>query len=458
MPTDAFNSPSEALSVSDLNNLVKQLLEESIGRVWIAGEVSNLVSPASGHLYFSLKDSQAQVRCALFRQAKLLVKGTIKDGSQILACAKVSLYPNRGDYQLIIEQVEPLGEGLLRQAFDALKQKLNAEGLFSPQHKKPVPIFSQCVGIITSPSGAAVRDIISVFQRRFPSIELKIYPTLVQGKEAPSNIVHAIACANERNECDALILARGGGSLEDLWAFNHEDVARAVFASCIPIVVGVGHETDFSIADFVADIRAPTPSAAAELLSPDKNDIVRRLQVSETKLGTLVFNQIRACQGHLEHLSKRLRHPRDQLQDKIQKSDELSMRMENAMHQGFQYKQSQLKTAHLKLEAAGPDTHVQRYQQRRQHLQDKLLHGVEQRYQQRKNHFSQLCGLLHALSPLHTLERGYAIAKSKSGKVLRNANAVLTGDEISIRLAKGLIKSQVTETQLEGELKHETES
>lgn len=445
MPSDAFNSPSEAITVSDLNTLVKQLLEEGIGRVWIAGEVSNLVTPASGHLYFSLKDAQAQVRCALFRHAKLRVKAPFKSGDQILACGKVSLYPNRGDYQLIIEQVEPLGDGLLRQAFEALKKKLSTEGLFDASHKQPLPEFPQTIGIITSATGAAVRDIISVFRRRFPGIELILYPTLVQGEDAPQTIVQAIQCANEREECDALILARGGGSLEDLWAFNDEQVARAIFASRLPMVVGVGHETDTSIADFVADIRAPTPTAAAELLSPDQEALLQRLQLSATKLSRLISSQLAWWLQHLEHLSKRLRHPRDQLQDRIQKCDELSLLLELLITQRLQNALNQWRAAQLKLEGSNPSTLVQTQQQTLNHLSEKLFQMTKQSMQDKHQSFSHLCGLLNTLSPLQTLERGYAIAQTKDGHILQRAEDASVGDELSVRLAQGQLMTKVTD-------------
>ena len=282
-PFARLNLDREVLSVSQLNNRARLLLEDVFAGIWVEGEISNLARPASGHIYFTLKDSQAQVRCALFRQNAARVRQALRDGLAVKVRGKVSLFEGRGDYQLILDAVEPAGDGALRLAFEALKEKLGAEGLFSTERKITLPAHPKRIGIITSPTGAVIRDIISVFRRRAPQVELNLIPTAVQGREATAQIVRALQRADAQG-FDALILARGGGSLEDLWCFNEEAVARAVAACVTPIVSAVGNETDVSIADFVADVRAPTPSAAAELLAPDSSELVQRLHNLQRRL------------------------------------------------------------------------------------------------------------------------------------------------------------------------------
>ncbi len=275
----------EVFSISRLNREARALLERGLGSVWLEGEISNLSRPGSGHWYFSLKDAAAQVRCAMFRQRNLLVRFPVKDGAQVLARGRVSLYEARGEFQVVIEHLEEAGEGALRRRFEELKQKLQAEGLFDSQHKQPLPALPRRIGVITSPTGAAVRDILHVLRRRFPAIPVLVYPVAVQGEAAPREIVQALGLASARRDCDVLIVARGGGSLEDLWAFNDEAVARAIFACPIPVVSGVGHEVDFTIADFVADERAPTPSAAAERVVPDRAEWLRSLAATYRRMG-----------------------------------------------------------------------------------------------------------------------------------------------------------------------------
>ncbi|MDH1157324.1 exodeoxyribonuclease VII large subunit, partial [Pseudomonas otitidis] len=282
-PFQRLGLDREVLTVSQLNQRARHLLEDVFPQVWVEGEISNLARPASGHLYFTLKDSQAQVRCALFRQNALKVRQALRDGLAVKVRGKVSLFEGRGDYQMIADAVEPAGDGALRLAFEALKEKLAGEGLFATERKRPLPAHPQRVGIVTSPTGAVIRDIISVFRRRAPQVSLTLVPTAVQGREATAQIVRALALADAQG-FDALILARGGGSLEDLWCFNEEAVARAVAACKTPIVSAVGHETDVSISDFVADVRAPTPSAAAELLAPDSSGLRQRLEGLERRL------------------------------------------------------------------------------------------------------------------------------------------------------------------------------
>ena len=320
--------PEELIySVSELNQMVQNLLEDAFLPVWIEGEISNFASPNSGHWYFSLKDANAQVRCALFNGRQRYKDNQPKNGMQILVRAKISLYPVRGEFQLIIDQFEPAGEGALRKAFERLKTQLAAEGLFAAQYKKSLPKFPSVIGVISSETGAALRDICVVLKKRFPAIAVIVYPCLVQGKNAPAQIVQQIQVANQRQECDVLILARGGGSLEDLWPFNEECVARAIFKSKLPLISAIGHETDFTIADFVADCRAATPSMAAQLASPDSREYQQHLGKTYLRLIKTIEYLLNAYQQTLENLSKRLRHPKQRLQDSAQRCDELTQRL-----------------------------------------------------------------------------------------------------------------------------------
>jgi exodeoxyribonuclease VII large subunit len=386
-------------NVSELTAITRQLLESSIGRVWVSGEVSNLVQASSGHYYFSLKDAQAQVRCALFRLNGRRLNFTLKNGLQVLAFAQVSLYEARGDFQLIIQQIELSGEGDLQKKFAALKQRLQEEGLFDAAHKKPLPTLPKTIGVVTSPTGAAIHDILTVLKRRFPAISVIIYPTLVQGSQAAPQIVHALEVANQRGECDVIILARGGGSLEDLWPFNEEIVARAIHVSDIPIITGVGHEIDFTIADFVADVRAPTPSAAAEHVSPDCREWRQKIEHYQQRLQHLWGFRLQQYHTQLLHLSQRLRHPGQRLQDQAQRLDQLEHRlllsMQHALH--------------------------------RQHAA-----------------LSQATQALNALSPLQTLERGYAIVRDSSSQAVIVSTQQLTPSQsLSIQFAQGSCECRV---------------
>jgi exodeoxyribonuclease VII large subunit len=316
-----IQSPSntEILSVSDLNQQVRQLLEQSFAIIQVEGEISNFVCPSSGHWYFTLKDNRAQVRCALFRNRSRFLKYRPQNGDRVLLRAKVSLYEGRGEYQLIGEYLEAAGSGELQAAFEALKQKLQLEGLFDPKHKQTLPAIPQHIGVITSATGAAIQDILSVLKRRFPAIPISLYPAAVQGDGAPTQLIQALELANRSALCDVLILGRGGGSAEDLCAFNDEMLARKIFASTVPIVSAVGHEIDFSISDLVADVRAPTPSAAAELLSPDRDQLSQQFDIYHNRFSQLARQQLNQRQQQLEALRARLRHPGQRLQDQSQR-------------------------------------------------------------------------------------------------------------------------------------------
>ena len=388
-------------SVSRLNREAKALLEGSFPLLWVEGELSNLSRPASGHLYFTLKDAQAQVRCALFRSSQRGLGAAPKDGMQVLVRARVSLYEGRGDYQLIVESLEEAGEGALRRAYEALKNRLAQEGLFDSARKKPLPRLSRRIGIITSPSGAVLHDILTTLKRRFPAIPVMLYPVPVQGDGAAEKIAAMLRLAGQQLDCDVLILARGGGSLEDLWAFNEEIVARAIHACPIPVVCGVGHETDFTIADFVADARAATPTAAAEMLSPNQSDWL----------------------ASLDDLERRLRRQlRDHLLNAQQKIDYLNARL--LRH--------------------NPQALLREQRLRNQHLQRRFTNAIRRLLERAHERLARAAQALDTLSPLATLARGYAILEQpSSGTVVRHATQLRAGDAVRARLAQGMLDCRV---------------
>jgi exodeoxyribonuclease VII large subunit len=387
------------LSVTQLNHQVKTLLETGIGVIWVEGELSNLARPPSGHLYFTLKDSQAQVRCAMFRRAGAAGSAIRPmDGMKVLVKARVSLYAPRGDYQLIVDQILEAGVGDLQKAFELLKAKLEQEGLFDPDHKKAIPEMPQCVGVVTSPTGAAIHDILHVIERRYPALRVIVYPTLVQGDQAAASIARMIKLAQKHKQVDVLIVGRGGGSIEDLWPFNEEIVARAIHACKIPVISAVGHETDVTISDFVADLRAPTPSAAAEMITPDGEGLVQYIQEQERRMVREILSLINGYEDQLKHLSKRIIHPGQQLEYYAQRLDELWLRMQR---------------------------------------------GINQQISDSAHRFANLTRALEALSPLAILNRGYSITFDEKGNALQQASQVKSGDILQTRLANGEIRSQV---------------
>lgn len=432
----------EVLTVSQLNARARRLLEEVFPQVWVEGELSNLARPSSGHMYFTLKDSGAQVRCALFRQNAARVRMDLRDGLLVRARGRVSLYEGRGDYQMILDSLEPAGDGALRQAFEALKLKLQNEGLFAAERKRPLPSHPARIGVITSPSGAAVRDIISVFGRRAPFIELVISPTAVQGREAAPQIVQALERA-DRAGFDALILARGGGSLEDLWPFNEEMVARAVAACRTPIVSAVGHETDVSISDFVADLRAPTPSAAAELLSPDTPAMLRQLERFQRQLQQCMRTRLGQDRLRLEGLRRRLRHPGERLAQQSQKLDELDMRLQRAWRHRLEQRQLQLHNLQGRLQHQHPRRLLHLLHERLALLQQRLPRAMEQQLQQRRQRLESTAQGLHLISPLATLGRGYSILLNQQGQAVRRQQDARPGERLQARLAEGQLTLRV---------------
>ena len=443
----AATSLRDVYTVSRLNREAKAVLEGGFPPIWIEGELSNLSRPASGHVYFSLKDAQAQVRCAFFRQHQRLLGITLKDGLHVLARARVSLYEGRGDYQLIIEYLEEAGEGALRRAFDALKQRLLQEGLFDVAHKKPLPRLPRRLGIITSPSGAVLHDILTTLRRRFPGIAVLVYPVPVQGEGAVEKIAGMIRLAGQRGDCDALILARGGGSLEDLWAFNEEAVARAIYACPIPLVSGVGHETDFTIADMVADARAPTPTAAAEMLSPDQQEWLTQFARLEARLFTGMQGRLRSRQQHLDWLSARLVHPRNRIAMLQQSLKTLAQRLYLAQTGSLRHAHLALRAMVARLHQHTPHPRVHALMLDNRHLHSRLLVAIKRRLELAESRLRQHMQTLHTLSPLATLERGYAIVQRlDTGALVTDAGKVRTGERVRARLARGQLDCLVEKT------------
>lgn len=484
------NSTSNIFTVTQLNYSVRHLLEVELGQVWLTGEISNFSQPVSGHWYLTLKDENAQVRCAMFKMKNLRVNFRPQNGMQVLVRASVSLYEPRGDYQLIIESMQMAGDGLLQQQFEGLKMKLAAQGLFAQEHKKPIPKFVKRVGIITSPSGAALQDILHILNRRDPSLQVVIYPTLVQGKEATQDIIDTIRLANQRKECDVLIVGRGGGSLEDLWCFNEEMVAYAIYQSELPIISAVGHETDVTIADFVADLRAPTPSAAAELVSRDQQEIVRQLQ-HHLNMVNLAFDRLWAEKlSRFQHINLRLnaQSPAKQLELLHFKLTQIFDRLQGRLGQSLKLKEQKIAQLFLRVQAKHPSRqlelqklhltqretrlckqieqlfnvkrqkfyfakqwldnstlphNISRQNQNLQQLSHRLTYLIEKQFTKQQQGFHALCTKLDGLSPLKILGQGYSITQNDQQHVITNTKQITNGDRITTQLVNGQILSEV---------------
>ncbi len=433
----------DVYTVSRLNLDARAMLEETFSTVWVEGEVSNLARPRSGHVYFTLKDEHCQVRCAMFRMYQRTLSFVPENGMQVLTHAKVGLYPERGEFQLVVRYMEEAGAGALRRAFDALKGRLGAEGLFDAAHKRPLPVLPRCIGVVTSPSGAAVHDILSVLDRRFPAVPVVIHPVPVQGAGAGETIARMIDLACERSECDVLILARGGGSLEDLWAFNEEVVARAMHRASIPIVTGVGHEVDFTIADLVADLRAPTPSAAAESVVPDAAEWAARYRGFEARLVAAARRGLAARRGEVRILAKRLVHPRRRLFDHSQKLDAITMRLSRAANAGVRERRTRLSTLAARLARHAPDRTVEIHRSRCEALERRLGRAARAGLARRRSRVAALARALGAFGPQATLERGYSILLRDDSQVVRDASEVRPGEPLRARLARGALDLDV---------------
>jgi exodeoxyribonuclease VII large subunit len=432
-------------SVSRLNREVRVLLERGFGSLWLEAEISNFARPSSGHWYFSLKDATAQVRCAMFRQRNMLCTFTARDGQKVLVRARIGLYEPRGEYQLIVDHMEDAGLGALKRQFEELSAKLAAEGLFAADRKRPLPGLPRRIGIITSPTGAAVRDILHVLARRFPAASVLIYPVPVQGAAAAAEIVAALELAGRRAECDVLILARGGGSLEDLWAFNDERLGRAIVASPIPVITGVGHEIDFTIADFAADVRAPTPSAAAELVVPDAEEWLNAFVQFGARLQRGVRRRLQEHRARLRWLTGRaaLVSPAARLSAQAQRLDELEQSMVRALRRRLQEHRERLRWLTGRAALVSPSARLTQQLLRLENLKPRLCRAGRQAINSRREKLQPLIRTLNAVSPLATLERGYAIVSIEGGQILRNAVDAKSGTIIEARLARGSVRAKV---------------
>lgn len=441
----ATSSREQVYSVSELNRLARQLLEQDLPRLWVSGEISNLARPASGHLYFSLKDERAQIRCALFKGANRGLNFAPANGMQVLVRGRVSLYEPRGDYQLIADHLEAAGEGLLRRRLEELKQKLAAAGLFDADRKQALPALPKSIGVITSPSGAAVRDILHILKRRFPAIPVIIYPVQVQGEQAKFDIVRAFETATRRAECEVLILARGGGSLEDLWAFNEEIVAQAIAACPIPVVSGVGHEIDFTIADLVADVRAPTPSGAAELVVPDSRDWLRHLQALERRAALASARTLATTHARQRQLAARLArcHPGFQLRQNAQRLDELRHQLAAALANRLTLDALRIENALHRLQRVSPVMQLRLTAARVAGARQRLGAAIRVSIADAGSRLAVLSGRLQTVSPLSTLERGYALVLDAGGEVVRSVSGLQPGDVITARVADGTVEATV---------------
>lgn len=443
-------SQRQVLSPTQLVAAARELLEHGFPLLWLEAELSNVVRAKSGHLYFTLKDIGAQVRCAMFRQRAMHVKFTPADGQRVLVRARVTLYEPRGDFQLQIEHMEESGDGALQRAFEELKQRLQDEGLFA--RKRALPTLPQRIAIVTSPSGAAVRDVLSVLRRRFPLIEVDIFPSLVQGREAPAALRNALQAADAAQNYDLILLTRGGGSLEDLWAFNDERLARAIFAAKAPVVSAVGHEIDHTIADFVADLRAPTPSAAAELIVPDRAELTRKLVNAQQSLRQHTQRLLERQSQRNDQAFQRLQvqHPAQILKAQRLRLDQVLRRLETRQLASIDGCRRDVQQSGLRLQHQHPRRALERMRERLSIGQRDLVMGISTHLRLRTEQLRNLARTLNALNPLATLDRGYAIAFDDQGKVLRQSDELSAGDRISLRLARGHVQALVQGTDSSG--------
>jgi len=481
----------DVYAVSRLVREARATLEGHFPLLWVEGEISNLAMPGSGHIYFTLKDEAAQVRCAMFKGRNRQLRFTPENGMQVLLRVRVTLYEGRGEFQLVVEHMEEAGSGALQRAYEALKHRLGEAGLFDAADKKPLPTLPQSIGVVSSPDGAAVHDILTVLKRRFPDVNVIVYPVAVQGSDSANQIANAIATADQRDECDVLIVGRGGGSLEDLWSFNEEKVAQAIFKCGLPVISAVGHEVDFTIADFVADVRAATPSAAAELAVPDAQQWLQKLQGQCRRLTLLMTHYLQNEQRHLTHLARRLPEPKTALLQQMQRLDRLEKQLHQALQQNLMQRQQKLdywavrlkhpqatieaqhyKLTHLRsrlryVMTTRRDEVARQYQDLSQRLQLKsplpMLHQQQHRFEQlqtrlhlvmrqglatKQTYFKQQIRTLSAVSPLNTLERGYSITTDhKTGGVLSQSASVTVGQQVNVKLQQGELVCQVQETK-----------
>lgn len=447
MPSSSRQSAERDIySIERLNREARLLLEHGMPVLWIEGEISNFSRPASGHWYFSLKDREAQVRCAMFRNRNAALRFTPTNGQRVLARVRVTLYEARGEFQLVVEHLEDSGVGALRREYEQLKARLEAEGLFDPARKRPLPRVPTCIGVVTSPTGAAIRDILNILARRFPAAQVVIYPTAVQGKAAVPQLLAAIGQAAGRAECDVLIVARGGGSIEDLWAFNDEAVARAIRAAPMPVVTGIGHEIDFTIADFAADLRAPTPSGAAELVVPDGDEWRRSLTRLDARFVQSMRRQLRDDVERSLALQRRLNlaHPGQRLRQQAQRLDDLEQRLGSRLQLLLARRRHTLQAWAARLSRVSPQTALQNRGRRHALLDARLRASLPRQLTSLQQRLALAARTLDAVSPLGTLQRGFAIVtRASDGALLQDAAAIAVDDLIDTRLARGRLRSRV---------------
>ncbi|WP_319525394.1 exodeoxyribonuclease VII large subunit [uncultured Desulfosarcina sp.] len=445
----ADNPPQQHIySISELNNNIKQLLEDKYPFLWISGEISNFRVPSSGHCYFTLKDARSQIGAVLFRNQAANLAFRPKDGMAVIGFGRVGVYEPRGSYQIVFEYMEPKGIGNLQIAFEKLKRQLAAEGLFDAQAKKQLPALPKTIAIVTSPTGAAVRDFIKVAHRRFSNLPLQVVPVPVQGESAPREIIRALTWLNEIETCDVIVLARGGGSIEDLWAFNDEQVARAIFASRIPVVSAIGHETDFTIADFVADLRAPTPSAAAEMVVPSKTELQNRLQEIKQKLYVSTISILKLLDKNIDGLHNRIVHPKRRLQDWRMRQDDLTMRLAATINDALARKNERVVFRREMLMQVSPAKNIATLRMQlatfQQAMASEMVHGL----QDRRNSLAKNSAMLDAFNPMAILQRGYSITRSLPDRtIVRSADSVETDQQLEVVLANGKLRVTVTDKQ-----------
>ncbi|EMR8722408.1 exodeoxyribonuclease VII large subunit [Neisseria gonorrhoeae] len=440
--SDFFHS--DVLSVSELNAFAKSILENHLAGLWIAGEVSNLTRAASGHYYFSLKDSRAQVRCAMFKGAAARLAQPLKEGDHIEVAGKISIYEARGEFQITVNEVRLKGLGQLYEAYERLKAQLQAEGAFAAERKKPLPVRPQCIGIVTS-LAAALRDVVTTLKRRAPEIPVIVYPAAVQGAGSGFQIAQAIKTASQRAECDVLIVCRGGGSIEDLRAFNEEPVVRAIEACTIPVVSGVGHETDFTLADFVADVRAPTPTGAAELVSPNRQESLHRLVQAQGRLKTVLEQRYFDASQKLDWLARQIRHPRQKLDEQRASIGKLAQTLSYSMTQNLRAHTARFERQTQALQHCRPDVSV--YRQDIVRLQTALPAAFSRLLARRRQSLTAQAALLEAVSPQHILERGFSVVKNTRGQVIRNADVLKQGQKLHITFSDGETDVRVSKEQ-----------
>ena len=434
-----------ALSVSELTARIRDLLAKNFTELSVEGEISNCREAQSGHLYFTLKDEKAQIRCVWFKQDRRGVKFRVEDGLKVTLRGSISVYEQRGEYQIYVESMEPLGVGALQLAFDQLKKRLEAEGLFDAKHKKPLPLLPSRIGLITSPKGAAVRDVVRILRRRFHNVHLTVFPVRVQGEGSAEEIVRALRFFNQRKLVDVLILARGGGSIEDLWSFNEEIVARAIFDSEIPVISGVGHETDFTIADFVADVRASTPSAAAELVVQTRREFDKHIADLRQALSDQIRYRILVLSRRVHELGARrgFRRPLDLLRQQRQRADEMTSRLALGLRARLEQSRKRYTAAHLRIFRFDFRARISVLRIRLERRATELGKRMERLTRVKRERLEKLLVQLEERSPLKVLERGYSIVTDSTGAVLRDASAVALGDTISIQLRKGKLTTEV---------------